>query len=167
MSYILEEWKPVVGYEGIYEVSCLGRICRVLQSPGTVAGTILKQHKAGRKLDYNYVCLSRNGKLRNHAVHRLVALAFLGPCPSGHNVNHIDGDKGNPTATNLEYVTPERNQQHAVRTGLQSRKLSDDVVRSIRRDLAFASQSELARRHNVRPQTIWKIANHRINHWLD
>lgn len=53
--------------------------------------------------------------LRGHgrrSVHRLVCTAFHGPCPPGHQVNHIDGNRVNARADNLEWVTPQRNIQH-------------------------------------------------------
>lgn len=51
-------------------------------------------------------------------VHHLVAEAVWGPMPEGMQVNHVDGDKLNNNANNLEYVTPTENMQHALRLGL-------------------------------------------------
>lgn len=58
---------------------------------------------------------TKNGQVR---VHRLVALCFIGPCPAGREVNHIDGDKTNNHIDNLEYVTSSENKRHAVDIGL-------------------------------------------------
>lgn len=74
-------------------------------------------------------------------VHKLVMAAFVGPVPSGHEVNHKDGIKSNNCLDNLEYLTPPENVQHAFRTGLMpSRKgvhngraqITEDDVRAIR-----------------------------------
>lgn len=97
-----EEWKPVVGYEGLYEVSSLGRV-RSRQG-------LLRQSLANR---YPSVHLSRDGKQATHRVHRLVASAFI-PNPDGREtVNHIDGDRTNNAALNLEWVTTSENVRHA------------------------------------------------------
>lgn len=98
-----EIWLPVVGYEGIYEVSNLGRV-RGLYGP-------MRAHRGKRSTDYPRIALA--GK--KYFVHVLVASAFLGPRPAGYEVNHIDGDKGNPVLANLEYVTRSQNGLHACR----------------------------------------------------
>lgn len=59
-----------------------------------------------------------NGKNKPTLVHRLVAVAFLGPIPDGQEVNHLDGNKANNRASNLEYVTRKGNMAHAQRIGI-------------------------------------------------
>jgi hypothetical protein len=124
-----EEWRKVVGYEAQYEVSDLGRVRSI---PGTVTG-IAKSgkrfcvHRVPRirrtQVSNGYAGLSmhRIGKYKRENVHRLVAAAFIGPCPDGYHVNHKDGDKLNNRAVNLEYVTPAENSKHAMDTGLTCR----------------------------------------------
>ena len=102
-----EVWKPVVGYEGIYEVSNLGHVRSVrLLCPF--------------KNSYGYACLTlrHKGAKRFVAVHRLVAQAFLGSRPTGLQTNHVNGDKMDPRLANLHYVTARENTLHAVRLGL-------------------------------------------------
>ena len=118
----MEEWKPIVGYEGTYDVSNLGRIKRVglprdtRHSGGTKIGRILTL-QAG-KYGYLRVILWKDGGYRLFLAHRLVAIAFLGKIPENHEVNHLDGNKQNNSILNLEYVTRSENNKHAYRTGL-------------------------------------------------
>ncbi len=113
-----EEWRDVVGYfSGIYSVSNLGRLRREIGHDGaTWAGRILKptQHGTG----YAVVSLSLHNQERSYRVHAIVCYSFIGPRPHGYHVNHKDGQKLNNRLTNLEYVTPKENKQHASRMGL-------------------------------------------------
>lgn len=116
-----ENWKPVKGYEGIYEVSDLGRVrsidrVMVFKTGRAVLlkGRIMKQntHYKG----YKRLLLS-NGEDREHGhfVHRLVADAFI-PNPDGlPEVNHKDENKANNRADNLEWCTHRANSQHGSR----------------------------------------------------
>jgi hypothetical protein len=110
-----EEWRDVVGYEGIYSISNLGRVRRDLARNAT-PGKILKLGKKAR--GYFSVSLSINDKRRSHAVHKLVAAAFFGECPPGKQVNHKYPPKTNNRVDNLEYLTQRENIQHSIRTGL-------------------------------------------------
>ena len=114
-----EIWKPVACYEGLYEVSNLGRV----KSLGRIdrfyrrwKSCILKPHTVGK--NYLAVSLSNGGKVRSIRIHRLVAEAFI-PNPSNKpQVNHKDGNKANNAASNLEWSTNSENQLHARETGL-------------------------------------------------
>ena len=121
-----EEWKPVVGYEGWYEVSNLGQIRSVdryiTYSNGSTRlqkGIILKPNND--KYGYPVVCLIQNGKRRIGKIHRLVATAFLHKEEHFDQVNHKDGVKHNNELTNLEWTDAYGNQQHAVDIGLRER----------------------------------------------
>ncbi len=111
---IPEVWLPVVGYEGWYSVSSLGRVRRDAGGWGARAGRILQPgiHR------YCRVVLHRDGVGRPRGVHQLVAAAFLGPCPPGYTVNHLDGVKTHNTPSNLEYCTHIEQMKHAKRLGL-------------------------------------------------
>jgi hypothetical protein len=113
-----EEWRDVLGFEGVYSISSLGRVRRDLGSKGATAGKVRKpgNHKQG----YLQVNLMRDGKYKSFKVHQLVANAFLGQCPEGMEVNHIRQPKTNNRVPNLEYVTHKGNMEHAHRNGLMN-----------------------------------------------
>ncbi|UVW54643.1 NUMOD4 domain-containing protein [Klebsiella variicola] len=117
-----EEWKVIEGYEN-YAVSSLGRVKRITSRTCAKAGTILKAVRRSKSRAYLSVDLCYKGGKRTEMVHRLVALAFLGDPPFVNaEVNHIDGNKTNPCASNLEWVTSSANQLHAYGLGLQTAK---------------------------------------------
>lgn len=121
---ITEKWHDIIGYEGSYQVSNLGRVRsldrfvpRTLKSgkacTARVSGRILSPGDNGA--GYLLVQL-RNEALgaKTYLVHRLVAVAFIGPCPfADAEVNHLDGVKANNEVWNLEWVSRQGNQIHA------------------------------------------------------
>ena len=111
----MEQWKPINGTDGRYEVSNLGRVRTNSQRPGLL--TLTKQPKG-----YRYVMIElSNGKKKNCRVHRLVAQHFI-PNPNNlPEINHIDGNKDNNQATNLEWCTHSYNNKHAFAIGLKKR----------------------------------------------
>lgn len=115
---MLEEWRPIIGYEGIYEASSLGRL-RSLDRRGKdfrkLKGKILKQSLSGRKgQDYYFVMLvDHDGVAKNKKTHRLVYEAFNGHIFSGKVIDHIDGDRFNNRADNLQCITQRENVQKA------------------------------------------------------
>lgn len=116
MDNDLELWRAVPDATGWYEVSNLGRVRRCRPGKATYVGRILKPTR--RKSGHLSVYLRINGTDSQREVHRLVAAAWIGPCPEGKEVNHIDGNPANNRAWNLEYVTRRENVLHAYRLGL-------------------------------------------------
>lgn len=110
-----EEWRAVVGFEGLYEVSNLGRVRSLGHSVLDSTGKI--QYKVGQirkpqtnRGGYAVVGLHRAGsKTVLTTVHKMVALAFIGPRPLNHEVCHGDGDRKNNSATNLRWGTGSEN----------------------------------------------------------
>lgn len=94
-----ERWLPVIGYEGLYEVSSLGRVRRTDKD-----GTIVSQ-QVDRKKGYVEVTLSREGRRRPRRVHRIVADAFLPPIPGATLVKFRDGNHENNAVRNLYRAT--------------------------------------------------------------
>ncbi len=120
-----EEWLPVVGFEGIYEVSSLGRVQRIgraaRRGAGRGGGARIGRIRKSQTVPggYRAVQLWHNGIPTNMLVHVLVARAFLGEPPPGREVNHRSGDKTNNQLANLEYLTRSENNKHAYRIGLR------------------------------------------------
>ena len=116
-----ETWRPVL--TGLYEVSSLGNVRSVTHHSHDGRrwkGRPIKLTFNDRKnLIFN---ASINGRKMTPNVHKLVALAFLGPCPQNMEINHKDGNRKNNRISNLEYVTHAGNQAHAARVGLMPTK---------------------------------------------
>lgn len=109
------EWRVVHRWTGLYEVSNDGRVRRAGIASGATVGRVLSPLLDRR--GYHKVCLVGGGRKEYRLVHRLVAEAFIGRRPDGMEVNHIDADKDNNAAANLEYLTPTENREHAKRLG--------------------------------------------------
>lgn len=153
-----ETWRalPLVGFEGAYEVSDAGRLRRVLASQGTYAGYVFRPTRFAN--GYLAVTLTLGAKRGKFYVHELIALAFVGPRPPGFQVNHIDRDRTNNRAANLEYVTPSGNTLHGIATRGTGAKLNEAQVLAIRARLADgARNAALAREYGVDPDTISHI----------
>ena len=105
-----EIWKDIKGYEGDYQISNLGRVkSRKLQFGYVPKEIILKP--VSTVWGYFRVGLTKNKKIKNFFIHRLVAETFI-PNPDPTNkiyVNHIDSDKSNNASNNLEWVTAKEN----------------------------------------------------------
>lgn len=117
-----EEWRPIAGYEGSYEVSNHGRVRsldRQVRSKGsgyrTSPGVILRQwnHQFG----YKQVALRQHGQCHKKHVHSLVLTAFRGPRPAGMVTCHNDGDPANNHIDNLRWDTESSNRRDSVRHG--------------------------------------------------
>jgi hypothetical protein len=111
-----EIWKPISGFEGRYEVSNLGRVRSLTDNKGNrrIKVRSLRMAKNG----YLYLNLWVKGKMYVRKPHRLVAEAFLDRPEGAQCVNHINGDKTDNRAENLEWCTYSQNTRHAIETGL-------------------------------------------------
>jgi len=161
-----EEWRDIVGYEGIYQVSNLGRVRRIAEQNSTWVGRILKPNRDNN--GYVRVNLCRNGQVTPYRVHFLVCQAFLG-CPpdSRYEVNHKNGKKDDNQTSNLEWVTYSENLTHAYRVLSRKRirvsKLTSDQVRRIRELWATGdyTQTGLGKLFGISQVTVWEIINRR------
>lgn len=116
-----EYWKPVVGYEGHYQVSNFGRV----KSIKFGKEIILKQKIKG---GYYCVNLSKNNKVKTYLVHRLVAEAFISNPDNLPQVNHKDEDKTNNIYTNLEWCDAKYNTNFGTCIERRSKKKSKPVL---------------------------------------
>ena len=114
-----EEWRPIPGFEGDYEVSNLGRV-RTFKRPGPQRTRREIPLLVGGGLDtwgYWQVVLAKGGKRRTAKVHHLVLEAFVGPKPPGAQCRHKDGIKTNNVLENLQWGTVQENADDRVRHG--------------------------------------------------
>lgn len=156
----MNSWRPVLGFEGHYEVSDTGYIRSIKRE------TIILAPRYDRS-GYIKAALFKDGKYHPTLVHRLVAEAFLGQAPSErHQINHVDGDKTNNRADNLEWCTASESGNHAYRTGLSvSRKgslhgrskLTEAQVQEIRGLDGALTQRQIAARFDVTQQQVSRI----------
>lgn len=110
-----ERWLSIPGYEGLYEVSDLGRVRSVdhvkLIPASRRSAAYLRTHRGrllARKFDrngYPIVDLCQDGVVRRFGNHQLVLVAFVGPRPAGMVSRHLNGDRTDPRLVNLAYGT--------------------------------------------------------------
>lgn len=169
MSTSIEQWKPVKGFEGVYEVSDQGRIRRLTTRVGRVRQEprLLKAHISA--FGYERVFLYRTSRIRRY-VHNIVMEAFVGDRPEKYDVNHKDGNRANNALSNLEYLTRAENIRHGRdvlghvgggKKGQPTYKLTPSAVREIRtlHEQHGVSRLELSRRYNVHTSTIRGVIN--------
>jgi hypothetical protein len=174
---MIEDWKDIAGWEGLYAVSSNGRIKSynrlVTELNGktrTHKGRLVTLKKTGR---YHGVSLFLHGVGQRYYAHRLVAEAFI-PNPDGRpEVNHKDGNKFNNCVLNLEWATRSENAKHAFAMGLMeppparkgesqhSAKLTEHDVNQIRKTFKPGMGRLLAQKYGVTPPSIYGVINGR------
>jgi len=164
-------WRPVVGFEGFYEVSDDGRIRSVDRyvvqenRSGPAAQFIRgRELKNAISRGYTVVNLWRDGRGTKRGVHRVMLEAFVGPCPAGMQACHNDGVRFRNVISNLRYGTPLENGQDKVlhgtsRAGSRSHlsKLDERKVRLLRRLASKFSRPALASMFGVTPTNVGYI----------
>ena len=153
----MDRWKPVIGYEGYYEVSGRGRV-RSLRRRPRIMRTRLGED------GYRRLPLCRDGQKRTALLHCVVAAAFLGPRLPGMEVGHRDGVGSNCAAANPEYVTSSENKLQTCRTGRKpvgsahhAAVLDEDRVRRIKLPLLENRPARVARDFRVNISTLYSI----------
>lgn len=157
-----ELWKPVVGYEGLYEVSTFGRVKALAKKVPRRNGNGFSIRKerimalATDKDGYKTVGLVKLGSHKTHKVHRLVACTFIGNKNERQQVNHKNGDKQDNSVSNLEWVSPRDNIIHKYRVLGYTQKDTRKGNRVVLLDSgkSFVSIKSAARALGVAPMTI-------------
>ena len=152
-----EIWKDIKGYEGLYQVSNLGRVRSLdrlvkytkqykdkqVETTHMFKGRILG---GGIKDGYRGVILTVDGVNKDYMVHRLVAQAFVYNDDPEHKiqVDHKDNDRSNNTAANLKWVTPRENQLHSIQLGTHVTQLpyKKKQVKDVDTGKIYSSMSE-------------------------
>jgi len=160
-----EEWRDIIGYEGVYRVSDWGRVRRI------ATGRMLKQFLNPQGYSLVHLCL--HGRATTRMVSHLVADAFLpAKTPTDTVVRHLNDDPSDNRAVNLARGTVSDNAHDAIRNGKWhpsngsangQAKLTEDNAREIRRLCATGkfSQQELALKFGVADSVICRIINRR------
>ena len=115
-NVLQEIWKPIEGYEGLYEISNLGRVKALKKwdvNSRKMQDTSFVLNPTDNGRGYKIVGLRKNTVRKNHYVHRLVAKAFLEQEVGKNYVNHIDYDTTNNRVDNLEWCTQKENIRHS------------------------------------------------------
>ena len=113
-----EIWKPVVGFEGRYDVSNMGRVRSLINNCENLRAEPKIRKLTLGKSGYFYVVLWDHGNNKVLRVHRMVAEAFLEKPDNAECVNHVNGIKTDNRVENLEWCTLSENTLHAIRLGL-------------------------------------------------
>jgi hypothetical protein len=153
-----ERWLDLPGFEGRYEVSDHGRV-KSLRRRKSSGGLLTQFGRAG----YLSVMLCVNGSGKIHLIHRLVLLAFVGPCPDGKEGAHKDGDPANNRLTNLYWATKKENAADKERHGkfrraMRSLRRLSPAERAFIRDNRSMKRAELAAMLGVGVDTIRRHA---------
>lgn len=157
-----EIWKSIKGYEGHYEISNLGRVKSLSRKYYRKSGALLRTQPEKilkqKTTQYGYKAASLNSTY--YLVHRLVAIAFLPIVDDKTQVNHIDCNKINNVASNLEWCNHSENQSHAYLNGLRKMKLDKkqygEILIHRKSGLTY---TEIAIKYGVSQQRIAKICS--------
>ena len=156
-----EIWKDIKGYEGLYQVSNFGKI-KSLSKNNHNYGENGKILKGINNKGYLRVGLSKNGKAKQYPIHRIVAETFIDNVYNLPCVNHIDENKMNNRADNLEWCSVEYNNNYGNRNkkiSINQRYANNKPIKCLETGQIFISLNECARKLNIKPPNIWASMN--------
>jgi hypothetical protein len=168
-----ELWKDIEGFEGLYQISTLGR----LKSIGRMARNANHIHHIKPKIlkpvlnaGYYKFTLSKNEIRKDVRRARLMAIAFIPNPKNLPHPNHINGIKTDDYLENLEWMTVSENTQHAYDHGLNSKNISVIAINRLTKEQRlYASFAKAANDLKIDPASISKVisgkANH-VNNWI-
>lgn len=168
-----EIWKPIRGFDGMYDVSNYGRVrsnSRIVRH--NLGGDKRLNERIVSKLitvnGYCQVFLYKNGKRSVRLVHRLVLQAFVGECPVGMEVRHLNSVRTDNRLCNLAYGTHSDNVIDTIKLGRNgNQKLNPELVVTIRKRLDDGELvKDLASEYNVSTRAISKVKNRISYAWM-
>lgn len=115
---MVERWKDIEDFEGLYQISNMGNI------KNTVTNKIRRQ--GTMRNEYKHICLCVGGVRKSLMVHRLVAVAFISNPKNLPQVNHLDEDKKNNVVTNLEWCSAKDNANYGTKIARQAKTREDN-----------------------------------------
>lgn len=174
-----EIWRPIKNYEGLYEISNFGRIksldrevkfsaykksnFNVRSHTAKLKGKMLKCYIS--QFGYIRIGLYKDSKIKDMAIHRLVAESFIKNINNKPFINHINGIKTDNRKENLEWVTASENMQHALKLGLVDGRKHPSSKPVKRNDgKIFYSISHAAREMNCCASDISKVCRNIVKH---
>jgi hypothetical protein len=158
---LIEIWKPIKNFEGLYEVSDQGRIKSLIRKQERI------RKPSKQKSGYLQVTLNKKGKPYYKWVHRIVAETFLNQIDGKNYVNHKDGNKHNNIPENLEYCTMAENNYHAGQLNLKpigsnhtNSKLTHEDLKHVRDllNMGNLTHKEIAKKFGLHRTAISRIA---------
>lgn len=165
---MINEFYPIKGYEGLYEINKIGEV-KSLANYHRKDSIILKQAIV---LGYCVVGLSKNNKRKLYKVHRLLAKNFLPNTENKATVNHKNGIKHDNRLENIEWATYSENNNHALNTNLRvmpknenhhNCKLTKEDIADIRSKYKSGNylQKDLSNEYNINFRTVSSIVNNK------
>lgn len=160
----MENWKKVIGFEDLYEVSNLGNVRGIERQIKHYKGgfrvqkAVLKSQRIGVD-GYMKIGLRKDAVRHTFRVNRLVANAFIDNPNNKPLVNHINGIKTDNRAENLEWVTNSENTTHALSLGLIKTRLKEHEIKEIRE--SNESTRFLGKKLNISSSVVCKIKNYK------
>lgn len=142
--------RDIPGYEGLYTIDIFGNVKRKINNA--------EMKQRFNKFGYVNVSLTKDGKQKQHKVHRLIAQAFILNPQNKKQVNHIDGNKSHNVVWNLEWNTPKENVNHAYKLGLcHSKGARKTKVVCIETGIVYLSVTDASRDMGILRTSIFNV----------